>query len=113
LNIGEKKVPVQPSGDMLEEPILGETQLYDVDLIEKNVIPRILHGVPDQILDTHTNNIGFFQYLTKHYSERDLLADVLFVTKNAKHRKEHHPVVKEVISQSLKHLPELHNHYFS
>jgi len=95
----------EPYGEVDEEPL-------DLVLAGQNLIPQLLHGMPTLQLDDHYNNIAYFQFTTQHYSEEDLLSDIK-TTIRGKHRKQHHPLIRKVIGESLKHVPELHNLYFN
>ena len=110
-----KKIDVRPPVKM-EDPVnrYGEEERepFDIVMAGQNIIPELLHGLPSQELEDHYDTMAFFQLTNMHYSEEDLLADLKYSI-NKKHRKEHDPVAKKVISESLKHAPQLHDLYFN
>ena len=107
-----KELYEEPYEKYYDEPYSLENPYSDVSLTQRLIMPNLPHGIPDQTLDSHTQDIAFYQYITKHYAEEDMLADLLYVVGDAKHRKDHHPIVKGVLSESLRHLPKLHDDYF-
>ena len=88
--------------DMYSEP-------YDIVMAQRNIMPNLMHGIPTQ---EWRNEIAWDQFTNQHYSEKDLLADIKYAIKGSKHRRDHHPIVKKVVSESFKHSPTLHNLYF-
>ena len=88
--------------DMYYEP-------YDLVMAQRNIMPNLMHGIPTQ---EWRNEIAWDQFTNQHYSEKDLLADIKYSIKDTKHRRDHHPIVKKVVSESFKHSHKLHSLYF-